>query len=77
MSQYVAYDSSAAPPVATFPVIVEPGASPSGSTGEANKLTPARPHSIELDVVGTSVFIWRDADPAMVTAIIGALQAAK
>jgi transposase len=39
--------------------------------------TPTRPHSIELDVAGTSVFIWRGAEPAMVSAIIGALKAAK
>jgi hypothetical protein len=32
---------------------------------------------IELDVAGTSVFIWRGAEPAMVSAIIGALKAAK
>jgi hypothetical protein len=37
----------------------------------------ARPHSIELDVEGSSVWIWRGADPAMVTMIIGALKAAK
>ena len=37
----------------------------------------ARPHSIELDVAGTSVFIWRGAEPAMVCAIIGALKASK
>ena len=36
-----------------------------------------RPHSIELDVAGTSVFIWRGAEPAMVSAIIGALKAVK
>ena len=38
---------------------------------------PTRPHSIELDVAGSSVFIWRGAEPAMVNAIIGALKAAK
>jgi transposase len=36
-----------------------------------------RPHVIELDVLGASVFIWRDADPAMLTAIIGVLKAGK
>jgi transposase len=36
-----------------------------------------RPHLIELDVAGASVFIWRGAEPAMVSAIIGALKAAK
>jgi hypothetical protein len=38
---------------------------------------PTRPHLIELNVAGTSVFIWRGAEPAMVSAIIGALKAAK
>jgi hypothetical protein len=41
-------------------------------------VTPSyRLHSIKLDVAGTSVFIWRGAEPAMVSAIIGALKAAK
>jgi hypothetical protein len=30
-----------------------------------------------LDILGASVFIRRDADPVMVTAIIGALKAAR
>jgi len=37
----------------------------------------SRRHSIELDIDGTSVRIWRGADAAMVTAIIGALKVAK
>lgn len=37
----------------------------------------ARPHSIELDVEGSSVWIWPGADPAMVTTIIGALKSGK
>jgi hypothetical protein len=32
---------------------------------------------IELDIAGTSVFIWRGAEPTMVSVIIGALKAAK
>ena len=39
--------------------------------------SPARPHNIELEIEGSSVWIWREADAAMVTAIIGALKAAK
>jgi hypothetical protein len=35
-----------------------------------------RPYSIELDVAEMSVFIWRGAEPAMATAIIGAPKAA-
>ena len=37
----------------------------------------ARPHSIELDIEGSSVWVWPGADAAMVAAIIGALKAAK
>ena len=37
----------------------------------------ARPHSIELDIEGSSVWVWPGAEAAMVTAIIGALKAAK
>jgi len=37
----------------------------------------ARPHSVELDIAGTSVFIWRDAEPAMVRTIISALKASQ
>jgi transposase len=37
----------------------------------------ARPHNIELDIDGVSVWIWRGADPAMVTSIISALKAGK
>jgi transposase len=36
-----------------------------------------RPHAIELEISGASVWIWRDADAAMVTAIVGALKASK
>jgi len=64
-------------PEAFVPVVVEPAATPSHSTEQACKAEMARPHSIELDVAGTSVFIWRGAEPAMVSAIIGALKAFK
>ena len=40
-----------------------------------NKPIAVRPHVIELDVDGSSVWIWRGADVAIVTAIIGALKA--
>ena len=60
------------------PVVLD---APSGvSLLDAGGKTPtieARPHSIELEVEGSSVWIWRGADPAMVTMIIGALKAAK
>jgi transposase len=36
-----------------------------------------RPHAIELEIGGASVWIWCDADAATVTAIIGALKASK
>jgi hypothetical protein len=44
---------------------------------EASELPLPRPHAIELDVDGTSVWIWREADVAMVTAIIATLKAGK
>ncbi len=37
----------------------------------------ASPHSIELDVKGSRVWIWLGADPTMVATIIGALKASK
>lgn len=60
------------------PVIVETPSvlSPPAENGE-NKSPDARPPVIELDVAGSSVWIWPDAEVAMVTAIIGALKAAK
>ena len=59
------------------PVVVETAAA-GGSLSEP-PVPPysTRPHSIELDVAGTSVFIWRGAEPTMVSAIISALKAAK
>jgi transposase len=60
------------------PVVLD---APSGvsllDAGGKTSTIEARPHSIELDVEGSSVWIWRGADPAMVTMIIGALKAAK
>ena len=44
---------------------------------ETAELPPPHPHAIELDVNGTSVWIWREADAAMVTAIIVALKAGR
>jgi transposase len=61
---------------AFIPVVVGPAMTPT-SPGDANLRDAARPHSIQLDVSGTSVFIWRGAEPVMVSAIIGALKAAK
>ena len=59
------------------PVVVEPpsAASPPAPSPE-NKPADARPPVIELDVAGSSVWIWPGADTATVTAIIGALKAA-
>jgi transposase len=60
------------------PVVLD---APSGvSLLDAGDKTPtieARPHSIELEVEGSSVWIWRGADPAMVTTIIAALKAGR
>jgi transposase len=59
------------------PVVVETEAASGSLPKPLGPLAPPRPHSIELDVEGTSVFIWRGAEPTMVSAIIGALKAAK
>jgi transposase len=61
-----------APVVVETPIAVSPPA-------ESLESKPAdgRPPVIELDIAGSSVWIWPDAEAAMVTAIIGALKAAK
>ena len=59
------------------PVVVDMQAKGCGLQEPPGPPAPPRPHSIKLDVAGTSVFIWRGAEPAMVSAIIGALKAAK
>ena len=59
------------------PVVVETAAAGGSLSEPPIPPSSTRPHSIELDVAGTSVFIWRGAEPAMVSAIIGALKAVK
>jgi transposase len=51
------------------------GGSRRGHGGGIEGSTPT--HDIELDIGGANVWIWRGADPMMVTAIIGALKAIK
>jgi hypothetical protein len=59
-------------------VVVEtPSAVSPPAESVESKPADARPPVIELDIAGSSVWIWRDAEAAMVTAIIGALKAAK
>jgi transposase len=69
MRRKSAADESAVSP-AFVPAVVEPAES---ATPEIK--TIARPPVIELDIGGDSVWIWRGADAAVVTAIIGALKA--
>lgn len=60
------------------PVVVEAKAAVAGGSAPPANPPPGRDrHSIELDVEGSSVFIWPDAELGMVKAIIGALKAAK
>jgi transposase len=60
------------------PVVVEtPSAVSPPTESVESKPADARPPVIELDIAGSSVWIWHDAEAAMVTAIIGALKAAK
>jgi transposase len=53
-----------------------PGVAPE-SLVDAAEAPASLPPSIELDIDGASVWIWRDADTAMVTAIIAAPKARK
>jgi len=57
------------------PVIVEARAAAAAALMSESKPVSVRPHTIELDVDGASVWIWREADVGMVTAIIDALKA--
>ena len=57
------------------PVIVEPRAAAPAALTSESKAVSVRPHMIELDIDGASVWIWRDADVEMVRAIISALKA--
>jgi transposase len=67
--------SAASDGVPFAPVVVEPRGTAPTALPSASKAVTVRPHVIELDVDGSSVWIWRDADLGMVTAIIGALKA--
>jgi len=62
-------------PFASVVVATQGSVSPPAESAESEP--DARPPVIELDVAGSSVWIWPDAEVAMVTAIIGALKAAK
>jgi transposase len=68
--------STDAPPFVPAVVEAADGERVSLQAAPSERVT-SRPHSIELDIDGTSVRIWRDANAAMVTAIIGALKVAK
>jgi transposase len=56
------------------PVIVEPREEASASAESESRPVAVRPHVIEFDVDGASVWIWRGADVGMVTAIVDALK---
>jgi transposase len=60
------------------PVVVEASRAAAAPDGSAeSKSADGHPPVIELDVEGSSVWIWSGAEVAMVTAIIGALKAAR
>jgi transposase len=58
-------------------IVETPVAGLSSAEEVETEAVSARRHNIELDIDGTSIWIWRGADPAMVTSIIGALKARK
>jgi transposase len=59
-------------------VIVEaPRTAQSPDAVGASTTGDARPHSIELEIDGSSVWVWSGAEVAMVRAIIGALKATR
>jgi transposase len=58
-------------------IVETPGAGLSSAEQIKTEAASVRPHNIELDIDGASVWIWRGADPTMVTSIIGALKARK
>ena len=64
-----------APPF--VPAIVEAPSGPAAPTHRADGDLIARLHAIELEIEGSSVWIWRGAETAMVATIIGALKAVK
>jgi transposase len=57
------------------PVIVETLEAAPATLMSESMAVSVRPHTIELDIDGASVWIWREADVGMVTAIIDALKA--
>ncbi len=58
-------------------VVETPRAAPPPAESAESKPADARPPVIELDVAGSSVWIWPGAEVAVVRAIIGELKAAK
>ena len=66
-----------ATPAFTPIVVAAPSRARLPDVGGADRTGDARPHSIELDIGGSSVWVWPGAEVAMVRAIIGALKAAK
>ena len=69
---------SMADAAAFIPAVVDAGEVAASPPGRKDEAAPTlQPHVIELELDGVSVWIWRGADAAMVTAIIGALKASK
>ena len=59
------------------PVVVEvreEASSTPASLSSESKAVAARPHVIELDIDGASMWVWRGADVGMVRAIVDALK---
>ena len=62
---------------AFIPAMVEAPSGAATPTPQTKSDTAARPPIIELDIDGSSVWIWRGAETTMVTAIVGALKGRK
>ena len=58
-------------------MVIEAASEEAAALPAEGKPIAARPHVIELDVDGSSVWVWRGADVAMGTAIVDALKAGK
>jgi transposase len=70
-------EADVATPAFGWVVVEAPRTAQSPDAVGASRTGEARPHSIELEIDGSSVWVWSGAEVAMVRAIIGTLKAAR